>query len=556
MNTSTIQVLAFVSALKLYLRTLTSTGQGLLTCTQQKAFKTHLCDELKIDKGHSYEFVHGRLLDHIVNSTILLYQYAELYYRMLFRGHYAISYEHLNMIYLYNLHAQIANTLLEGSFIFDMHTRHMEKSGKISDLEINYLHVYNNMLSLRVCSHATNIRLSHLKNNEEERPDFLKVSNPFPIINMEDIAEKFSIIDNPTDDIDRKAAKMFCDHLCNKTRYIESPKSGNQYQLDKVDELYPMFGYNEVHNYNHHSYVYCAKLNYNADYEYPKTMHDILIEEPSLQYNKNADEDAFNYNLLYEYELHYKGDLNSAIHTMPLVDSLEAFKFLETIIEKPVTFRECMYAVFLATNNTVLGWLRLSIGGLNTAIVDVRHLTHYAILSNCSSVILAHNHPSGNLEPSKSDYRFLQNAVDGLSIFGIQVMDSLIIGYVNNGITKELKYNRMDIPKTKYDPTGIAEPSCIKEPTIGNYNGWTNYPTYRVALEFFNSFDEDLPLTYKPGINAIELSKQLKETVIEYLRSEFDNNSEKVTFFTLDYAIAWLDDVNFYEIAEYILANK
>jgi len=66
------------------------------------------------------------------------------------------------------------------------------------------------------------------------------------------------------------------------------------------------------------------------------------------------------------------------------------------------------------------------------------------------------------------------------------------------------------------------------------YNGWTNYATWRIALEFFDGFDCD----------GFEYSAEaLQDMVIEHLESEANG-------LALDYAMAFINDVNWYEIAE------
>ena len=81
--------------------------------------------------------------------------------------------------------------------------------------------------------------------------------------------------------------------------------------------------------------------------------------------------------------------------------------------------------------------------------------------------------------------------------------------------------------------------------TQTNYNGWTNYATWRIALEWFDSFNpcegED---------DAYQLSKQLSNYVEESLSFDCPNSM------ALDYAFAFLADVNWYEIAEHLIAEE
>lgn len=89
--------------------------------------------------------------------------------------------------------------------------------------------------------------------------------------------------------------------------------------------------------------------------------------------------------------------------------------------------REAFVVLLLDTANTVIGMVRSSIGGLAASIVEPRQVFKAAILGNAAAVIIAHNHPSGNLEPSLEDIRITRQLVEVGKIMGIPVHDHLII---------------------------------------------------------------------------------------------------------------------------------
>ncbi len=70
----------------------------------------------------------------------------------------------------------------------------------------------------------------------------------------------------------------------------------------------------------------------------------------------------------------------------------------------------------------------VSVGSLNLAIVHPREVFKAAILANACSVILAHNHPSGDPTPSREDITLSQRLREAGEILGIKVLDSLVIG--------------------------------------------------------------------------------------------------------------------------------
>jgi DNA repair protein RadC len=75
--------------------------------------------------------------------------------------------------------------------------------------------------------------------------------------------------------------------------------------------------------------------------------------------------------------------------------------------------------ILLNRANQVLGVVHLSKGGLSGSIIDTRIILQYAIKANASSVILAHNHPSGNLNPSEAHVRITERVKEALKLVEI-----------------------------------------------------------------------------------------------------------------------------------------
>lgn len=71
---------------------------------------------------------------------------------------------------------------------------------------------------------------------------------------------------------------------------------------------------------------------------------------------------------------------------------------------------------------------KISEGGLNATVVDIRLIGKMALMNLASAVILAHNHPSGNLNPSESDFLLTQKIKNGLQLIDVQISDHLVIG--------------------------------------------------------------------------------------------------------------------------------
>ena len=83
--------------------------------------------------------------------------------------------------------------------------------------------------------------------------------------------------------------------------------------------------------------------------------------------------------------------------------------------------------ILLNRANRVLGITTVSRGGMSGSIIDTRIILQYAIKANASSVILAHNHPSGNLNPSEADVRITEKVREALKLVEIQLLDHIII---------------------------------------------------------------------------------------------------------------------------------
>jgi DNA repair protein RadC len=83
--------------------------------------------------------------------------------------------------------------------------------------------------------------------------------------------------------------------------------------------------------------------------------------------------------------------------------------------------------ILLNRANQVLGVVHLSKGGVTGSVIDNRVVLQYAIKANASSVILAHNHPSGNLGASDADIRITSNLKEALKLVDIQLLDHIII---------------------------------------------------------------------------------------------------------------------------------
>jgi DNA repair protein RadC len=89
---------------------------------------------------------------------------------------------------------------------------------------------------------------------------------------------------------------------------------------------------------------------------------------------------------------------------------------------------EHMYMMCLNTKNRVVGVLEISRGTVNSSVVGVREIFQKALLANAVNIILLHNHPSGDPEPSVEDYLITEKVMEAGKVIGIGVLDHIVIG--------------------------------------------------------------------------------------------------------------------------------
>lgn len=102
--------------------------------------------------------------------------------------------------------------------------------------------------------------------------------------------------------------------------------------------------------------------------------------------------------------------------------------------------KEEFWAVYLNQSNRIIRKERLSVGGIAGTYVDIRLIMKEAILCNATGMIISHNHPSGNENPSPEDNRITEQIKKAADSLNIRLTDHIIItsntyySYVENGM--------------------------------------------------------------------------------------------------------------------------
>ncbi len=106
--------------------------------------------------------------------------------------------------------------------------------------------------------------------------------------------------------------------------------------------------------------------------------------------------------------------------------SKDAFQILQLKIEDLP--HEEFWVILLNRANKVIDIKLVGRGGVSSTVVDSKIIFSFALESLASGIILAHNHPSGNLKPSNSDIRLTKKLVDAGKIMEVPILDHIIVG--------------------------------------------------------------------------------------------------------------------------------
>jgi DNA repair protein RadC len=106
-------------------------------------------------------------------------------------------------------------------------------------------------------------------------------------------------------------------------------------------------------------------------------------------------------------------------------------KYIQTDIEYDPT-RESLWVILLNTRYGVIGHNLVSIGSVNESIADPRMVMRPAVVANCFGILLFHNHPGQNPDPSESDRAMTKKILECCTMFRIRLLDHIILGDHSN----------------------------------------------------------------------------------------------------------------------------
>ncbi len=116
-----------------------------------------------------------------------------------------------------------------------------------------------------------------------------------------------------------------------------------------------------------------------------------------------------------------------SIPNVKISSSKDVNAFIRTVYPVEINIREAMVVLYLNNSNRTLGYSIASIGGITGTVVDVRLVLRDALLTQSTSIILIHNHPSGTLKPSQADLSITNKVKKASEFMDIRLLDHLII---------------------------------------------------------------------------------------------------------------------------------
>jgi len=123
------------------------------------------------------------------------------------------------------------------------------------------------------------------------------------------------------------------------------------------------------------------------------------------------------------------------VYKRPLFDDMphisnseDVYSLMKNIIDMDtLDYKEHFWVILLNNSNRVLGCSEIARGNTTGVFVNTKEILHLALMSNSTSIILCHNHPSGTLKPSCSDKKITKKIESITKLFDINVLDHIII---------------------------------------------------------------------------------------------------------------------------------
>ena len=117
----------------------------------------------------------------------------------------------------------------------------------------------------------------------------------------------------------------------------------------------------------------------------------------------------------------------------------DGYKFIKQFYGDDIEIYESFFILLMNRANQTIGYAKISQGGITGTVVDTKIIAKYAVDCLASGIVLAHNHPSGNLQPSTQDLQLTKKLTEAMKLLDVSILDHLIIttegyySFVENG---------------------------------------------------------------------------------------------------------------------------
>jgi DNA repair protein RadC len=106
----------------------------------------------------------------------------------------------------------------------------------------------------------------------------------------------------------------------------------------------------------------------------------------------------------------------------------DIYEVLTKVCRIQCNAEEVFILITLNIKNIVTGYFEVHRGTINTSLVHPREVFKRALLNNASDIMVAHNHPSGDPNPSKEDIQITERLKEAGNLLGINLLDHIIVG--------------------------------------------------------------------------------------------------------------------------------
>lgn len=125
-----------------------------------------------------------------------------------------------------------------------------------------------------------------------------------------------------------------------------------------------------------------------------------------------------------EYSLHA---VRSEFDVKKITSITDTVEYIRQFYGSDIIIYESFFLLLLDRQNNTIGYAKISQGGICGTVVDVKLIAKYIVDSLASSIIIAHNHPSGGLKPSEQDIQMTKKIQAMVKLLDCQLLDHVIL---------------------------------------------------------------------------------------------------------------------------------